>query len=512
MKGKKTWGVLLIPFLLMMGLPSIGKSQTKDTLTVMFYNLLNFPTATTTPNRQDTLRKILGYVKPDIFIACEINNITGANLVLNNSLNAWGRTNYSMSTFIPNQSTADDLQQMCYYNNSLLGLRRQGVITTDLRDVNEFILYYKDPNLPLTADTTWLDLYCTHLKAGNTSTDATRRNTEATAFRNYMNTKPPGRNNIFGADFNVYTSAEASYQTLTATGTYPFVDPIARPGAWNNTASFASIHTQSTRLLAFNGGATGGLDDRFDQILVTNNVLSGTNRVRYIPGTYKALGNDGQHFNLALIDPPLITIIPDSVRRALYHMSDHLPVVMQIEITLPVPLASSIDMFAADLIEDRVGVSWMVQPDHGTWVQVERSVDGGEFNPVSPLLPSEDGIWVDPSPTKGINYYRLKMSNGDGKSAFSEVRQVNYQSEFTLYFQNPARDVLPFHFASDKPIIPVVNLIDMTGRNVMTWRGEISNQGSDGMDLSGMGQGIYLIMLTDHLTGEQSKPAKVIVQ
>ena len=36
---------------------------------------------------------------------------------------------------------------------------------------------------------------------------------------------------------------------------------------------YASIHTQSTRVSSFGGGATAGMDDRFDWILVSAAIL-----------------------------------------------------------------------------------------------------------------------------------------------------------------------------------------------------------------------------------------------
>ena len=44
-------------------------------------------------------------------------------------------------------------------------------------------------------------------------------------------------------------------------------DPIDRIGNWHNNSSFSDVHTQSPRTAQFGGGASGGMDDRFDFIL-----------------------------------------------------------------------------------------------------------------------------------------------------------------------------------------------------------------------------------------------------
>src|SRR5690554_7468398 len=76
-------------------------------------------------------------------------------------------------------------------------------------------------------------------------------------------------------------------------GAYALKDPINRPGSWNNSGSYAEIHTQSTRNGGnFDCGSQGGMDDRFDQILVSQNVMNNSDNVEYQTGSYRAVGND----------------------------------------------------------------------------------------------------------------------------------------------------------------------------------------------------------------------------
>ena len=59
--------------------------------------------------------------------------------------------------------------------------------------------------------------------------------------------------------------------------------------------------------------------------------MSGSSGIEYVENSYKALGQDGQHFN-GLITVPTNTAVPETIASALYHMSDHLPVIMEIQI------------------------------------------------------------------------------------------------------------------------------------------------------------------------------------
>jgi hypothetical protein len=150
----------------------------------------------------------------------------------------------------------------------------------------------------------------------------------------YIATRPLSSNHFFCGDLNVYSSFEDGYQNLIS-GPLALVDPINSPGNWNNNSSFSDIHTQSTRTsLNYDCGSKGGLDDRFDQILVSQNVMSGADSLKYLDNSYDAVGNDGNHFNNNLLSGSNAQY-PDSVVNALYYMSDHLPVILKAVVTYP---------------------------------------------------------------------------------------------------------------------------------------------------------------------------------
>lgn len=411
------------------------RAQTKDTVRVMFYNLLNFPTGGGgIANRQDTLAKIIAHIEPDLVMFCEMVNIPGTPaLLLNNSFNVGGITYFQHANFVPNTSSMDNLQQLIYYNSNKIRLRNTSQLPTDLRDINKYVVYYNDPNLGSTSDTTFLDVYVTHLKASSGTTNENRRNAELTVLRNHVNTNSSLRNSIFGADYNVYTSAESGYQTITTTGTYPFVDPINRPGNWSNNASFADIHTQSSRATQLGGdGASSGLDDRFDQILCSSNVMSGADRIRYIPNTYHAVGQDGNHYNVSVNDPPANAAVPANIASALYYMSDHLPVVMDLEFTLPNLLPVNISQFQAEPHEGKVAITGQFESiEPGLNVELERSKVTDDFSRISILNLNQEGAFrYFDAPGSGIWRYRLKMTDDNGVSAFSNEAIVSLNSNY----------------------------------------------------------------------------------
>jgi len=139
---------------------------------------------------------------------------------------------------------------------------------------------------------------------------------------------PVGSEFVVLGDFNIYTSTEPAYQRLLqvdAGSEGHFIDPYNLPGTWNQ-AIYATYHSQSTRTRSItDSGAIGGLDDRFDMIL-NSKAITEEGRIKYIPGSLKPFGNDGNHYNDSINQRPN-TAVPDSIADALYYGSDHLPVI-----------------------------------------------------------------------------------------------------------------------------------------------------------------------------------------
>ncbi|MCD0462852.1 exonuclease/endonuclease/phosphatase family protein [Roseiconus lacunae] len=176
--------------------------------------------------------------------------------------------------------------------------------------------------------------YCVHFKAGDNAGDLSLRNTEALNLRNNADSLGPGSHLIYMGDFNFAGHNEASVLTMKASGNGQAFDPVALP-SWPNLTSRQYL-TQSTRSSSLpDGGAFGGIDDRFDLQLVSGAMLDGEG-ISYVGPTssgfigdhsYHALGNDGQVYNGAINAFYTGREQPASVLDALHDFSDHLPVI-----------------------------------------------------------------------------------------------------------------------------------------------------------------------------------------
>ncbi|OQX77855.1 MAG: hypothetical protein B6D61_06510 [Bacteroidetes bacterium 4484_249] len=306
----------------------------QDTLRVMHYNLLmygdNFAGCNSTNNNIDDkneyLNTIVEYVQPDILTVNEIYKTSYYHEYLKDyALNINGTDYYEMGN-IPNLSNGYTVNQI-YYNSEKLTMVSNNPVETNIRDIDIFKLSIDNNG----TETIYLNCVVAHLKAGQ-GYESERAN-ETNKLMTYLDTSNASGNYLMSGDFNVYTFSEEAFQNLVyhPNNNIRFYDPINTMGSWNNNSYYASVHTQSTHTSG-ECPSGGGMDDRFDFILAADEIINGTDKITYLPGSYKALGQDGQHFNKSLISSPTNTTVPYEVLNALYNMSDHLPVIMDLVI------------------------------------------------------------------------------------------------------------------------------------------------------------------------------------
>ncbi|GHC58226.1 T9SS type A sorting domain-containing protein [Ulvibacter litoralis] len=319
---------------------SVCQTFAQNTIKTMFYNLLEFPRFLP-GDRSILLQDILDNYEPDIFMVCELQSQNGSDQVLNIALNDEG-ANYSAAPFVLNQSSSDtDLQQMLYYRSSMFTLVYSEVIPTEVRDINRYVLRLNTEDQG--TDPVLIEVYVTHLKSSQGSANQTLRLNMVTELTDHFANIDPDSFVIFSGDFNLYRATEPAYEEiLDPTNAIVLVDPINRPGSWSSNTSFQDIHTQSTRTSSgpFGAGAGGGLDDRFDFIMISENMQTDP-KLRYVPDTYKAYGNNGNCYNQNINNVDCIGVFDQTTRDNIYNMSDHLPVVMELETNKEIVLSTS---------------------------------------------------------------------------------------------------------------------------------------------------------------------------
>ena len=310
------------------------QASAQETLQAMFYNVFKFPNALPN-NREIILRDILDEYQPDLFMVCELASEAGADLILNTALQNQEDV-FARAAFVPDLTDpADPLQTMVFYNTRKLTLASQQKLPTVYRDINQYSFVLNTD----TAEPIHLEVFVAHLKSSTGTANQQKRLQMVEVVTNQLaNLTQPNTFVLFSGDFNLYKSSEPAFQKiLSLDNAIKMVDPLNAPGNWQDNLSFSYLHTQSTRVqnTGFGGGANagagGGLDDRFDFIMMSDNFHTNS-RFTYVDGSYKAYGNNGNCMNMDVKDENCTGEFSQTLRNNLYYMSDHLPVVMQFQI------------------------------------------------------------------------------------------------------------------------------------------------------------------------------------
>ena len=276
------------------------------------------------------LRTLIEYVKPDIFTVNEMSYLDSYQIrVLNNVFGEMGYAHFEMAE-APNLAGASIVNQL-YYNSDDLVLKSQEVAQEHIRDINVYNLYPKTAGLA-NGDTTFLYCIVAHLKSSDGSQNEAERLIMVDNTLNYLEENGSIGNYLFMGDFNFYESSESGFQRMITNNdpVFKFYDPVNASGDWHNNGAFREVFTQSTRTES-NCGANGGMDDRFDFIMINEVLNNQAANMHYLEDSYWALGQDGQRLNGSISDPPN-TSLPAYMIDVLLGMSDHLPVIMDLVI------------------------------------------------------------------------------------------------------------------------------------------------------------------------------------
>ena len=396
----------------------------QDTLTIMNYNVLRFNGNTTV--RAKHIKSVVDFVKPDIVILEEIEHQSGIDLLLTDVFNV-DSTNF-MGGPLPSTQW---MKNGIIYNQSKLDLTSHKFVSTVLRDISGYTLSIKNAHSNVSPFT----IFGAHLKASDTQDDSDQRWLEAKELYKYISQMDSNYHYIMAGDFNVYGSDEPAYKLLVDSMSVDLEDPI---GHWvRNESAHVEKFTQSTRTSQLNdGGASGGLDDRFDFILFSDHFTSKDPDMKYLEGSYKVIGNDGNHFNQSIVDGGN-SVVPDSIAEAIYLASDHYPVVAKVVFTSksstsPVAHAGG-DMMAA--IGDTITLDGSKSYDpNGSIISYNWNQSSG------PAVIIQDSTatrasFIIPKVNRTSNFiFQLKVIDNDGETSTDHVKiTVEIKGGYTPY-------------------------------------------------------------------------------
>jgi hypothetical protein len=300
----------------------------QETIRIMAYNVLNYPNipendsimVADTTGRNPYFRTIFSSINPDIAVLQEIEGRVDAEAFLTNVMNGYGET-YELGW----RGTAGDDNPIYFKADKFDLISSYFVIDqggSGSHPTIEYRLLHED-----SGDT--LIILNTHLTFGPGSTERAKRKVDADAIRQRTSTYSPGAYFIALGDFNIYGGTEAAFDTLLDRTHDGWLDDPLGLEVYSNwsTSGLTEYNTHNTREGSgpyLGGGGGFGLDERFDLILNSKNVLE-PGGFMYKAGSYVTYGNDGLHNNRDVNEQPNNSV-PVEVADALYMASDHLPV------------------------------------------------------------------------------------------------------------------------------------------------------------------------------------------
>jgi len=166
---------------------------------------------------------------------------------------------------------------------------------------------------------------------------------------------------------------------------------------------------------------------------------------------------------------------------------------------------------------DHVNVNWSTASEtNNDYFTIERSTDGMDFKPLSIVKGAGNSNtilnynYADNNPIEGINYYRIKQTDFDGKFDYSEIKSMNYISEaFDIKaFPNPVNKDgnLNIVLLIEKKENYTASIYSITNQKIV----EFSTNKSIIIPLNNsLNEGVYYLVIS---SGEKRYLEKIVIQ
>ena len=141
----------------------------------------------------------------------------------------------------------------------------------------------------------------------------------------------------------------------------------------------------------------------------------------------------------------------------------------------PDPLPINLLFFSGHKIENSVMLVWETANEiNNNHFTIEKSLDGNSFESIAIIIGAGNSNSLlnyevyDNNPYNGINYYRLKQTDFDGKYTYSSIIAVNFKNdkeEINIY-PNPFNDRTNVYFSDNEHLPFNIEMFDALGKIV----------------------------------------------
>jgi hypothetical protein len=167
---------------------------------------------------------------------------------------------------------------------------------------------------------------------------------------------------------------------------------------------------------------------------------------------------------------------------------------------LPIQLTK----FEAVKKDKKVLLKWeTVSETNNDYFVVERSRNGNNWKELVKINGAGNSNtlksykYIDSKPFSGINYYRLKQIDFDGKYSYSQIKKIDFSigSDIRIY-PNPAKSIIIIEGVEAKNVN--ISIYNTLGQDVSIETGEaVAIDGKYQMNMSKLASGIYFIKIED---------------
>ena len=452
--------------------------------------------------------KVLRYLDADIYSLVEVVDTSRFRRLADSLGTDYGSIvcNYGTRAIDPansayNQNIATDQKQGFIYKKSIFSnLTARPFLKTNNNDTLNPSSYYwwssgrfpyiMEADANIDGQTKHLTFVLIHAKA-NTGTDAEKIESYSRRKNGYLNMKD-------SLDAN-YSTANLIILGDLNDGPKRTIAPIATGP--DTASSFIAIVADSTDAnsyktvtLPFAGtGTTATGNEAIDNVIISNELVP-----FYINGSAQIRSD-----------------VTGQVTSYSTTTTDHYPIYSRFyfnQIILPVHLLS----FTGSRRNDVSQLGWQVSNEVNTEEYVvERSSDGRQFYTVGTVtaIATDAAVYsysfTDVTPLAGINFYRLKIIDRDGKTTYSAIVKTNFETGWQVTVSpNPAKNVLYLQSSQAGKI--TVSLYDAAGKKVTQFialsfaAGEVKQ-----LSLTGITKGLYTI---ESQSGTMRTVSKLIVE
>ncbi len=141
------------------------------------------------------------------------------------------------------------------------------------------------------------------------------------------------------------------------------------------------------------------------------------------------------------------------------------------------------------------------QEINSSYYTVERSSDDVNFTAIGQLSAKGNIVatvaysFIDNKPVNGINYYRLRVVDKDGKYTYSEIRSINVTINFAAnIYPNPVQNDLNLNFNCNKAMTVQVEIVSGEGKIISSQQIKVAaGVSTQSMNSASLSNGVYYV-------------------